>query len=773
MGADPSPETFRTIPDVEAQRLLRLSKRRLVQRCRRIAERCLDLTPAEVAFRVSALFAQREAAPPPVACASDSTASPERVVEALHERFVLGPRDVGAITDALARRPDTRARVIDEARRLTTEGARIFDRVVPLPDAGGDWQKDPCTGERLWPETTLDEGDAVRATRTAEGRVLTDVKYVWELNRQQFLLPLALAGRLTGDETLAERARGFVDHWIAQNPPGRGVNWSSVLEVGVRAISWLWALPFLIASPDADRARTRRWLASLRDHYDFLRGHLSVFTDRSNHLIGEATALWLLASVIPDLPDAETEAARALDVLAVEIERQVTADGVTCEQAIGYHCFVLDFYLQILMVARRQGRDLPAVVESRLAAMLRFLRRVLGPGGALPSIGDGDDGMGWPTPHQMTARERAALLVSAGTRLLALPRHVATRSPSLLVDLLADRRLEPPSDAGTADDESVLFPDGGYCFLEATTPAGGHRQLVFDVGGLGYLPNAAHEHADALSILVRVGQTLVLGDPGTGTYTASRSVRDAFRATASHNTVTIDDLDQADVLDTFKWINCFRTSVLAADFDERLDHVAAAHEGFDRMRDRMRHGREILFVKPDYWIVVDHVTGRGRHGIARRFHFPPGFIVAPHGADTFDVTNPDVADGLRFAFPAIAGEPTTATVEPGPWSTGYNQWGTSSRLVVRNHLDARGLFLTLITPLQHGQASVSVDHPEPAAWGAGDRVEHVVCRIRLQAGPVDREDAILQGRAGALTFVSRSASGEITRTLGGATRSRT
>ena len=130
---------------------------------------------------------------------------------------------------------------------------------------------------------------------------------------------------------------------LDKNPFRQGVNWSSNLEVAMRAISWLWTMPYLLAWSELDQEFLACWLGSLYDHFDHISKNLSVYTDPTNHLIGEATALWLLSTVFPDLPEAPRQGQRALDILSREAQRQFTRDGVNCEQSTSYHRFVIDW----------------------------------------------------------------------------------------------------------------------------------------------------------------------------------------------------------------------------------------------------------------------------------------------------------------------------------------------------------------------------------------------------------------------------------------------
>ena len=47
------------------------------------------------------------------------------------------------------------------------------------------------------------------------------------------------------DSRYAQQTADLVDHWSHANPYGRGINWSSSLEVAYRVISWTWAFVLL------------------------------------------------------------------------------------------------------------------------------------------------------------------------------------------------------------------------------------------------------------------------------------------------------------------------------------------------------------------------------------------------------------------------------------------------------------------------------------------------------------------------------------------------
>ena len=111
--------------------------------------------------------------------------------------------------------------------------ARNPDDLFP----GDLWHLDPITG-MLWPgpETyTFDidfRGDGQRG----------HIKYVWEINRLQMLLPLAAHGLLGDDARSLLAVEAMIASWHAANPPFRGTAWSSGIEVAIRSINLIVTL---------------------------------------------------------------------------------------------------------------------------------------------------------------------------------------------------------------------------------------------------------------------------------------------------------------------------------------------------------------------------------------------------------------------------------------------------------------------------------------------------------------------------------------------------
>jgi hypothetical protein len=461
-------------------------------------------------------------------------------------------------------------------------------------------------------------------------------------------------------------------------------------------------MPYLLAWPDLDDDFLKRWLQSIADHYHHLSCNLSVFTDPTNHLIGEATALWMLSVCLPDLPDAQDQAERTRKILIQELERQVSADGVNKEQASSYHRFVLDFYLQILILSRRLGKPLPPSSEKRIEAMLDYAAALAGRHGLAPMTGDSDDARGVPLPELVGWDFRD--LLSTGAVLFERADwkqqagHLA-EATIWLAGIEAIEAFDRLPGNGEADVSRVFTP-GGYCFFSGSCPDH-EAELIFDAGPLGLWPNAAHGHADALSILIRLDGQFLLTDPGTGTYFGSRQTRDAFRCTAAHNTVTVDGLDQADIYDTFKWINPMNVRLIESHTGEFFSFATGMHDGYQRLRKPITHYRTVLSVGSEAWILIDYLVGKGEHLFTRHFNFPPGVSLKRDSEQSATCITRDSGLGLKFAFPETGNTRQSLAHfdDGGIWSDRYGHWQPAPHLAIETPGVPPLTLFTFISPV--------------------------------------------------------------------------
>jgi hypothetical protein len=426
---------------------------------------------------------------------------------------------------------------------------------------------------------------------------------IWELNRHQHLVLLAQAFRLTGRSAYLDRIGGDLESWFAGNPYGRGVNWTSALEVAFRAFSWIWVY-HLAGGSFSPELRSRFWTALYR-HGCFLERNLSVFFSPNTHLLGEAVVLYTLGILFPQFPGAEKWKQSGGEWVDRQLERQVHADGSHFEQSSYYHVYALDMFLWYYMLAGK-----PAGATDKLVRMAEYLHALMGPQKTLPFLGDDDGGRFF---HPYGSREgfgRATL--ATGAVLWSRPEWIRHRDDFQEQGIwwLGDRAV-PGRDGATLEPvRSAFFPNAGVAVM-----CEGPVHIVADAGVFGH-GSAGHSHSDTLSCVARRGREEVLLDAGTFTYLADPRWRKWFRGSAAHNTIRIDGRDQARSGGPFSWggrplvEKVSWTSGGEADF---LD-ATCRYDGFT-------HRRRLLFLKPDLLVILDEVEGPpGEHLVEQFWH---------------------------------------------------------------------------------------------------------------------------------------------------------
>ncbi len=492
------------------------------------------------------------------------------------------------------------------------------------------WNADPKTGTvaPLVFGKSLDYRDA---------RNVGDIKYLWEINRHLELVTLAQAWHLTRDERYAAACRTLVDSWITQCPYPFGVNWCSSLEHAMRLTNWAFAWHLLgsdespVFAGEAGQAFRTRWLTSIHQHCHFIAGHLSRHSSANNHLLGEATGLFIAAVTWPMWEVSLRWQTLAREELVREAGEQTFADGVNREQAVWYHHAVADMMLLAGVMARASGVDFGATYWQRLQSMLEFLASLMDVGGNVPQIGDADDGLLVRFDPAASFDVYRSLLASGAllferAEFKIKARDVDDKTRWLLGDS-ADSRFEQLS---AAAERVVLpprreFPQGGYYVLGGDFETPREVRVVADAGPLGYLSLAAHGHADALAFTLSAGGLPILIDPGTFAYHTEKRWRDYFRGTSAHNTVRVDGKDQSVAGGSFLWLEHARAVMESFETLPDGDRLVARHLGYQRLADPVRHRRSWDYQRASQVLRIDDtIECKASHRLEWFWHFAPG-----------------------------------------------------------------------------------------------------------------------------------------------------
>jgi hypothetical protein len=499
------------------------------------------------------------------------------------------------------------------------------------------WNRDPKTGI----EAPLQYG---KELDYREADVVGDIKYLWEPNRHLHLVTLSQAYALTRKHSYLETIVEHLDSWFLACPYGYGANWASSLEVALRLVNWA-AVWQLVGRETIDKTPDfrDRWLKSIYQHAQFIRGWLSLHSSANNHLMGEAAALFVAGLAWPHWRAARGWAATGKAILEREALAQNAPDGVNREQAVWYQQFVLDLMLTALLAGKANGQWFSADYESRIEAMLDFLASIMDAGGNVPMIGDADDGIATnlsfeKSPYKSLLALGAIIFKRGDFKLKA--RTLDDRARWLLGPA-ADAEFERLDAEKTRLPLRQAFPEGGYFVLGCEFDTPGEIRLVADAGPLGYRSIAAHGHADALAFTLSVGGKELLIDPGTYAYHTQERWRQYFRGTSAHNTVRIDGLDQSVPGGKFMWLRKARSGCSLWLSSNDQDSFEGWHDGYMRLDDPVKHRRMIQLNKNTRRLLIEDTLEMGEdHDVELFFHcgehcrvdeVPGGYLVARDG----------------------------------------------------------------------------------------------------------------------------------------------
>ncbi len=512
-------------------------------------------------------------------------------------------------------------RLEEAAEELLTGRWPLFDRLrddmVPAPD----WFLDPRTGLRAPSDMYCFDIDHRDVT------AIGNAKYVWELSRHQHLTVLAAAYHLSGDDRYAETIAEQLRSWWSANPFLSGIHWTSGIELGVRLISWVWVRRLLHGWDGAGRLfeGNPAFLQQLHHHQDYLANLPSHGSSANNHLIAEAAGQFIASCAFPWLPETPRWREGAAHTLRREIRRQTFESGLNRELASEYHGFVLELCLAAALEGQAAGHPLGDEVWDAIRRMMDALAAVVDVRLRPPRQGDGDDGHGLLL--DAPGYQRWSSLLATGTVLFGCPPWWPPIPPDdVRTPLWTALAPAPPVTGTPSGRRPSLFADAGMALLRNETGQSEELWCRVDHGPHGYLPIAAHAHADALSIEVRVGGIEILADPGTYCYHGESMWRAFFRSTLGHNTLEVAGVDQSVPAGPFLWTRHARSA---------LEHVAgldagpvaewaAAQYGYDRLHPPAVHQRRVRMFRDDRRLVIeDSLACAGQHDCHLAFHLGP------------------------------------------------------------------------------------------------------------------------------------------------------
>lgn len=462
-----------------------------------------------------------------------------------------------------------------------------------------DWHLDFKSGFR-WPEDTwyLDIPYGHQPG--------VDIKIPWELARMQHLPQFGFAYALAAcgeknfgsSQIYLREFRNQVLDFIATNPPRFGVNWRSTMDVAIRAVNWLVAYDLFRAyGTEFDEAFEKEFFLSIYQHGQHIVDNLEWNeTLRGNHYLSNVVALIFMASYLPCTPETNSWLAFGIQEMTNEVKYQFTLDGANFEASTSYHRLSTEMviYATALLLGLPEEKQAalksydcrllkifpklkPAPIPSytlvgndrlfpfppwyieRLEKMAEFTIHITKPNGKVIQIGDNDSG-----------------------RFLRLQPVLESKTDGsgLYENYLDHRHLVAAMNGLFNREDFTAFTGQGWLETEAVRSLAGNTHLpsyfskakgnkdknefklyvyqgfglyiyrsmnmylAVRCGSIGQNGNGGHAHNDNLSFELNVKGEDFIVDGGSYLYTALPKIRNDFRSTRAHNTLSMHGFEQ-------------------------------------------------------------------------------------------------------------------------------------------------------------------------------------------------------------------------------------
>jgi len=487
--------------------------------------------------------------------------------------------------------------IANNSNHHNTETVNVFGKELKIQDIGNNWHFDIFSGKSF--PLSFSKKLEIRSDENLSA------KNVWEINRLQFLLQIALKFNASQDDFYLKQFIEIIQSWKSNNPFLTGINWYSNIEVNLRLINWFLCWEAL----DADNLLKRNeyfkqfvlkdWLPLIYQHCIYSYQNPSKYSSANNHLISEYAGLFIAASKWK-FKESDKWIKYSAKGLEEEIIKQHSKNGINKEEAAEYIQFITDFFLLAYIVGEKTNNPFSKRYKEQLYLIFDYIYNFLDCKGNFPKYGDEDDGRCFiidPDHHfnNFRALLTAASIIFKNSKFKGKSNGFDAKNEFLFGAAGRETFFSIPCDS--IEETSKFYPDEGH-FIFRKKRDEKEVYLHFDAAPLGFLSIAAHGHADALSFILHVNGQPFLIDSGTYTYHTERSWRNYFIGTLAHNTIRINKQNQALIGGPTLWLKHYKTNIIKSEINDENEVVIAEHNGYKKTG--VTHRREIYFDKQQF-----------------------------------------------------------------------------------------------------------------------------------------------------------------------------
>lgn len=455
-----------------------------------------------------------------------------------------------------------------------------------------------------------------------------DVKHPWELSRFNHLFVLGKAFWISSEIKYFKEFQEQILSWIEQNEFNYSVNWTSTMEVSIRASNLIFSYYHFKDLIDKELEFKEKFIGLLYMHgkyiYDNLENYDSV---RNNHYIANLVGLIFLGAYFKDYKngrEAKKWLKKGLKELEKEIVVQINDDGSSFETSTSYHRLVSEFLLYSYILCEKNNISLSDNYKDILLKMHEHLIYITKPNNLTPLIGDNDNGR-FIVISKLFWNKR-----NLNHTMGLFGYYFNYRLPSFLNISLEEiewikqqSKYNPPLKNHEID--SVIYKDAGLYKLENEI-----YYCLIRCGELSMRGQGGHSHNDQLSIELNVNGRDFFIDPGSFTYTGSIAERNKDRSTSHHSTLIIEGIEQNNFNDN---LFLMKEETFSKVIEFEKNSFIGEHYGY-RAKGFGVHNRSVK-IEDSLMIIIDKISWKDNENKVFQY-----FILSP------DVSIEENSDGI-------------------------------------------------------------------------------------------------------------------------------
>ena len=528
----------------------------------------------------------------------------------------------------------------------------------------------------------------------------TERQFAIQKHRHQWIEPQAKAYAATGDEKYVRTILEVYSDWLKTFPcPGAESgnyaipsnhslrdHWTD-LQATERLSVYINVIDRCLRSEAFTPEALTHVLASLYDTVECIRAN-TYYKEASNHRQFEVQAVWTAAVLLPEFAKSVDWESDSIRDISTQSNIQFADDGVQNEMDPSYHISVISVFNRMHTLAVLNGKEslLPGDFVSRLHSACTFVRDIVYPDYSIDNFNDVSSVSWTPRVLKRNFTEYSDLFPDDMTFLWMWTGRLQGSSPK--------------------ENFTAYRKSGWFMFRSGWT----EQDMMLILKNNHNEEKWWHCQPDNGTVgLYRDGRHF-LPDAGVYTYggsAADNAVRDEFRATKNHNTLTLDEATISD--------NNMLGKFIAESHSDLYDAVRTGNQSYPALR----HERTVFHVKDsDFFVIADAGIGTATGNVAVHWHFckpesdsqtPQSIVTYARDGHSFTATTafPD-ANNMMFKTFCFNGNNNTAP--SGDWTATTSTSWTSDAIGMKterpcvsiSHPKTEGApvrFITVILPV--------------------------------------------------------------------------